>query len=104
MNPPMDESANAGVSPWLTAIAVMCGTVMVVLDTTVVNVSLAHIAGSLSATVDESTWVLTSYIAADAIVLPVTGWLATFFGRKRLLILAGTGFTFASALCRVAPK
>jgi DHA2 family multidrug resistance protein len=58
--------------PRLTAIAVMCGTFMVVLDTTLVNVSLPHIAGSLSATVEDSTWVLTSYIAANAIVLPMT--------------------------------
>src|SRR5439155_7201258 len=82
----------------------MFGTFLVVLDTTVVNVSLSHIAGSLSATVEEATWVLTSYIAANAIVLPMTGWLATFFGRKRLLILSITGFTFASALCGVAPN
>src|SRR4029079_1633681 len=89
------ESAPA-VSPWLTAIAVMFGTFMVVLDTTVVNVSLSHIAGSLSATIEESTWVLTSYIAANAIILPMTGWLATFFGRKRLLIGSVIGFTVAS--------
>src|SRR5262245_19331854 len=92
------------VNPWLTAIAVMCGTFMVVLDTTVVNVSLSHIAGSLSATVEESTWVLTSYIAANAIVLPMTGWLASFFGRKRLLVISITGFTAASALCGIAPN
>lgn len=92
------------VSPWLTAIAVMCGTFMVVLDTTVVNVSLSHIAGTLSATVEEATWVLTSYIAANAIVLPMTGWLSAFFGRKRLLILSVTGFTLASMLCGIAPN
>jgi DHA2 family multidrug resistance protein len=92
------------INPWLTAIAVMCGTFMVVLDTTVVNVSLSHIAGSLSATVEESTWVLTSYIAANAIVLPMTGWLASFFGRKRLLVISITGFTVASALCGIAPN
>ncbi len=91
------------VNPWLTAVAVMAGTFMVVLDTTVVNVSLSHIAGSLSATVEEATWVLTSYIAANAIILPMTGWLASFFGRKRLLILSITTFTLASALCGIAP-
>ncbi|MFI5179082.1 MAG: DHA2 family efflux MFS transporter permease subunit [Vicinamibacterales bacterium] len=91
------------VSPWLTAIAVMFGTFMVVLDTTVVNVSLSYIAGSLSATVQEATWVLTSYIAANAIILPMTGWLASFFGRKRLLIFSITGFTVASMLCGIAP-
>ena len=73
------------VNPWVIAIAVMFGTFMEVLDTTVVNVSLPHIAGSLSATVDEATWALTSYLVANAVVLPMTGWLANFFGRKRLL-------------------
>ena len=64
----------------------MFATFMEVLDTTVVNVSLPHIAGSLSATVDEATWTLTSYLVANAIILPITGWLANFFGRKRLLM------------------
>jgi DHA2 family multidrug resistance protein len=77
---------------------------MEVLDTTVVNVSLPHIAGSLSATVDESTWALTSYLVANAIVLPITGWLANYFGRKRLLMTAVTGFTAASFLCGLAPN
>src|SRR5262249_35483622 len=92
------------VNPWLTAIAVMFGTFMVVLDTTVVNVSLSHIAGSLSATIEESTWVLTSYIAANAIVLPMTGWLASFFGRKRLLLLSVVACTVASMFCGIAPN
>ena len=100
----MNDEAAPSVSPWLTAIAVMFGTFMVVLDTTVVNVSLSHIAGSLSASVEESTWVLTSYIAANAIILPMTGWLASFFGRKRLLIISITGFTLASMLCGIAPS
>jgi len=82
----------------------MFGTFMVVLDTTVVNVSLSHIAGSLSATIEESTWVLTSYIAANAIILPMTGWLASFFGRKRLFIGATIGFTVASMFCGIAPN
>ena len=69
----------------------MFATFMEVLDTTVVNVSLPHIAGNLSATIDESTWVLTSYLVANAIVLPLTGWLATHFGRKRLLMTSVTG-------------
>ena len=91
------------VSPWYTAIAVMAATFMVVLDTTVVNVSLPYIAGSMSATVNESTWALTSYVAANAIILPLTGWLATVLGRKRLLIGSVIGFTIASALCGIAP-
>jgi DHA2 family multidrug resistance protein len=92
------------VNPWLTAVAVMFGTFMVVLDTTVVNVSLPHIAGSLSSTVEESTWVLTAYIAANAIILPMTGWLASYFGRKRLLIGSITAFTLSSMLCGAAPS
>src|SRR5216683_6408500 len=92
------------VNPWLVAVAVMFATFMEVLDTTVVNVSLPHIAGSLSATIDESTWVITSYLVANAIVLPMTGWLARTFGRKRLLMASVTGFTLASLLCGLAPN
>lgn len=75
---------------------------MEVLDTSVANVSLRHIAGSLSATVDESTWVLTSYLVANAIVLSATGWLSSFFGRKRYLAFSVLLFTMASALCGAA--
>ncbi len=78
-------------------------TFMEVLDTTVVNVSLPHIAGNLSATIDEATWVLTSYLVANAIILPMTGWLSNHFGRKRLLMASVTGFTLASFLCGAAP-
>jgi len=92
------------INPWLIAIAVMSSTFMEVLDTTVVNVSLPHIAGSLSASVDEATWTLTSYLVANAIVLPLTGWLAGRFGRKRLLLGAVTGFTAASFFCGLAPS
>jgi len=87
---------------WLAALSVLAGTFMVVLDTTVVNVSLPHIAGSLSASVEESTWALTSYLSANAIVLPMTAWLARMAGRKRLLVLAVAGFTAASACCGLA--
>ena len=92
------------VNPWIVAVAVMFATFMEVLDTTVVNVSLPHIAGSLDATVDESTWALTSYLVANAIILPLAGWLANHFGRKRLLIASVTGFTMASFLCGLAPN
>src|SRR3954454_5198190 len=91
------------VNPWIVAIAVMFATFMEVLDTTVVNVSLPHIAGSLSATIDEATWALTSYLVANAIILPMTGWLASMFGRKRLLMLSVVGFTMSSFLCGLAP-
>jgi DHA2 family multidrug resistance protein len=92
------------VNPWIVAVSVIVATFMEVLDTSVVNVSLPHIAGSLSATVDEATWTLTSYLVANAIVLPMTGWLASVFGRKRLLLGSVTGFTAASFLCGVAPN
>src|SRR5436305_6379684 len=82
----------------------MFATFMEVLDTTVVNVSLPHIAGNLGATVDEATWVLTSYLVANAVILPLTGWLSNQFGRKRLLLLSVTGFTVASFLCGLAPS
>src|SRR5216684_5849725 len=91
------------VNPWLIAVSVMFATFMEVLDTTVVNVSLPHIAGSLSASIDEATWALTSYLVANAIILPMTGWLASMFGRKRLLMLSVVGFTTASFLCGLAP-
>jgi DHA2 family multidrug resistance protein len=77
---------------------------MEMLDTSVVNVSLPHIAGSLSATVEEATWILTSYIVANAIILPISGWLASYFGRKRLLMTVVTGFTVSSLLCGIAPS
>src|SRR6202521_4333445 len=91
------------INPWLIAVSVMFATFMEVLDTTVVNVSLPHIAGSLSASIDEATWALTSYLVANAIILPMTGWLASVFGRKRLLMLSVIGFTAASFLCGLAP-
>jgi DHA2 family multidrug resistance protein len=82
----------------------MLSATMEMLDTSVVNVSLPHIAGSLSATVEEATWVLTSYIVANAIILPISGWLASYFGRKRLLMTVITGFTVSSLLCGMAPS
>ncbi len=101
---PFSNNEHREINPWLIAIAVMSSTFMEVLDTTVVNVSLPHIAGSLSATNDEATWTLTSYLVANAIILPMTGWLAGRFGRKRLLMLSVSGFTAASFLCGLAPS
>jgi DHA2 family multidrug resistance protein len=92
------------VNPWIIAVSVMFATFLEVLDTTVVNVSLPHIAGSLSATPEEATWTLTSYLVANAIILPLTGWLSGYFGRKRLLMLAVSGFTISSFLCGIAPS
>src|SRR5512143_39858 len=93
------EEIRPATHPWVVAISVMFGTFMVVLDTTVVNVSLPHIAGSLSASIEETTWALTSYLAANAIILPITGWLANFIGRRRLLLISVAGFTGASVMC-----
>src|SRR5215467_5408910 len=98
-----NETAIPAVNPWIIVISVMFSTFMEVLDTTVVNVSLPHIAGNLSATPEEATWALTSYLVANAIVLPITGWLANYFGRKRLLMTAVVGFTTASFFCGFAP-
>jgi MFS transporter, DHA2 family, multidrug resistance protein len=98
------SSDHKHVNPWIVAIAVMFATFMEVLDTTVVNVSLPHIASSMAATTEEATWALTSYLVANAIILPMTGWLASTFGRKRLLMLSTAGFTLASFLCGAAPN
>ena len=92
------------VNRWMVSLAVVFATFMVVLDSTVVNVALPHIAGSLSSTVEEGTWTLTSYLVASAIILPMTGWLARQFGRKRLLIVSIAGFTAASFMCGLAPN
>src|SRR5437868_1800384 len=91
------------INPWLIAVSVMFATFMEVLDTTVVNVSLPHIAGTLSATIDEATWALTSYLVANAIILPMTGWLASMFGRKSVMMLSVVGCRAASFLCGLAP-
>src|SRR5437763_12493336 len=99
----VDAAEQRQVNPWIIAIAVMLGTFMEVLDTSVVNVSLPPIAGSLSAGIDEATWTVTSYLVANAIILPMTGWLASRFGCKRLLMLSVVGFTLSSFLCGLAP-
>ena len=89
-------------SPWWIAAAVMLATFMEVLDTTIVNVSLRHIAGNLSAGEDEATWVLTSYLVSNAIVLPASGWFSKYFGRKRFLLACVAIFTVSSFLCGFA--
>src|SRR5881394_381691 len=91
-------------NPWLVAVSVMLATVMEVLDTSVANVALPHISGNLSATTEEATWVLTSYLISNAIILPATSWITKFIGRKRFLIICIILFTIASALCGAAPN
>jgi DHA2 family multidrug resistance protein len=89
-------------NPWAIALAVTLVAFMEVLDTTIVNVALPHIAGSMSASADDATWTLTSYLVANGIVLPISGWLARVFGRKRYFLLCIAGFTLCSFLCGIA--
>ncbi len=98
------KQRNFVVNPWIVAITVTIATFMEFLDTSVANVALPHIAGSLSASQDESTWVLTSYLVANAIVLPISGWLASVFGRKRFYMTCVALFTISSFLCGIAPS
>lgn len=90
-------------SPWIVGLVVTMATFMEVLDSTIVNVSLKHIAGNLSAGVDESTWVLTSYLVSNAIVLPLSGWFSSLIGRKRFYMLCVALFTLSSLFCGLAP-
>jgi DHA2 family multidrug resistance protein len=87
------------MNKWIVSITVMLPTLIVILDSSVVNVSLDHIRGSLSAGIDESTWAITSYLASNAIVIPMTGWLSRLIGRKRYLISSISLFTFSSFMC-----
>ncbi len=90
------------INPWLVAVAVVVPTFMEVMDTTVTNVALRYIAGGLSAAEIDSEWVITSYLAANAFVLPITGWLSAHFGRRNYFLLSITVFTIASGLCGIA--
>ncbi|HEY0430700.1 MAG TPA: DHA2 family efflux MFS transporter permease subunit, partial [Pyrinomonadaceae bacterium] len=101
-SPASPEVWTPSFHPWLIAASVMLATFMEVLDTSVANVSLPHIAGSLSATTTESTWVLTSYLVSNAIILPTTNWLGHYFGRKRFLTVCIVIFALSSALCGAA--
>jgi DHA2 family multidrug resistance protein len=91
-------------NPWLIAVTVSLAAFMEVLDTAIANVALPHIAGNLGASNDQSTWVLTSYLVANAIVLPITGWLVSFFGRKRFFMTCMAIFTISSLFCGIAPN
>lgn len=94
----------AGFSPWLIAPVVALAAFMEVLDISVANVALPHIAGDLSVSQDESTWTLTSYLVTNAIVMPISGWLSERFGRKRFFVTCIAGFTVASLFCGLAPS
>ncbi len=101
-NPDLPRSAAGSHSPWLIAVIVSIATFMEVLDTTIANVALRHIAGSLAAGQDESTYIVTSYLVANAIVLPISGWLSNVIGRKRFYMICVALFTAASIACAFA--
>src|SRR3989442_4904175 len=96
------EPSRPAINPWIIALAVTLATFMEVLDTSIANVALPHIAGSISAGTDESTWVLTSYLVSNAIVLPLSGWIAGRVGRKRFFMACIVLFTASSILCGFA--
>ena len=98
------RSAAGDRNPWLVAVVVSIATFMVVLDTAIANVSLRYIAGSLAASIDESTWVVTTYLIANAVVLPASGWLSNVLGRKRFYMICVALFTGSSLLCGLAPN
>lgn len=98
----ISQEWSPSANPWLIALSVMLATFMVVLDTSVANVALPHMAGTFSATSDEATWILTSYLIATGIILPSTAWFSSFFGRKGFLIICIILFTIASACCGLA--
>ena len=91
-------------NPWLIAPVVALAAFMEVLDISIANVSLPHIAGNLSASLDESSWVLTSYLVTNAVAMPISGWVSTVVGRKRFFMLCTAGFTLSSLLCGLSPS
>src|SRR5215471_3506180 len=91
-------------NPWLIAVVVAMAAFMELLDTSIANVALPYMAGNLGASNDESTWILTSYLASNAIVLPLSGWFAGVFGRKRFFLICLAVFTLSSLLCGIAPS
>jgi MFS transporter, DHA2 family, multidrug resistance protein len=101
-HPDLPRSAAGDRSPWLIAVIVSVATFMEVLDVTIVNVALRHIAGSLAASLDESTWIVTSYLVSNAVVLPISGWLANVLGRKRFYMGCVALFTLSSLLCAMS--
>jgi len=98
------RTPEGNINPWVIAITVTLATFMEVLDTSIANVALPHISGNLSAGADESTWVLTSYLVSNAIVLPLSGWLSSLIGRKRFYMSCVAVFTVSSFLCGLAPS
>jgi DHA2 family multidrug resistance protein len=99
----LSRSAAGNRNPWLVAVVISIATFMEVLDASIANVALRNIAGSLAAGVDESTWVLTSYLVANSVILPISGWLSGVIGRKRYYMSCVAIFTVSSLLCALAP-
>src|SRR4030081_3666406 len=99
----LSRSAAGNRNPWLVAVVISIATFMQVLDTSIANVALRNIAGSLAGGIDESTWVLTSYLVASAVILPISGWLSGVIGRKRYYMFCVAIFTASSLLCALAP-
>jgi MFS transporter, DHA2 family, multidrug resistance protein len=99
-----DAAPRGAAAAWLIAPVVALAAFMEIMDISIANVALPHIAGSLSSSQNESTWVLTSYLVTNAIIMPISGWLANTFGRKRLFLVCITGFTASSLLCGLAPN
>jgi MFS transporter, DHA2 family, multidrug resistance protein len=99
---PSNSPSRVAISPWVVAAVVVVPTFMEVLDTTIAVVALRYIAGGLSATVDDGEWVITSYLAANAIILPITGWLIAHTGRRNYFLLSIAVFTLVSGLCGMA--
>src|SRR6202012_3107910 len=100
----LDTGGTNGHNRWAIALVVTMATFMEVLDTSIANVSLPHIAGNLSVSQDESTWVLTSYLVSNAVILPISGWLSTRIGRKRFYMICVALFAVSSFLCGIAPS
>src|ERR1700684_1253297 len=99
---PLNVRSRAAANPWVVAAVVVVPTFMEVLDTTIAVVALRYIAGGLSATVDDGEWVITSYLAANAVILPISGWLSARLGRRNYFLLSIAVFTLASGLCGMA--
>jgi len=102
-NPSRLPEAPLAINPWIVAVTVTLATFMEVLDSSIANVALPHIAGTLGASAEESTWVITSYLVSSAIVLPMSGWLSNIIGRKRFYMMCVAMFTVSSFLCALAP-
>src|SRR5579872_3489578 len=98
----LNAASRPAINPWFVATAVVIPTFMEILDTTIATSSMRYIAGGLSATMNDSDWVMTSYRAANATILPITGWLSAHLGRRRYFLLSIAVFTIASGLCGMA--